>query len=150
MLSCNRHRAETNLTKLFRAPDGIFVNSTNVLCLTLDDFATDEISKKADLGESERVEISYEKLAQFLNKAEEMQEAREPIQGRQHRSLASRRKTRKRRRSPTPSDQVKSEDERDPQNQEEEVEDEADSDFSCATEFKASDLRRRSTRRKLG
>ena len=45
----------------------------------LDDFATDEISTKMDFGDSTEVNISYKKLAQFLNR-EEMQDSREPTQ----------------------------------------------------------------------
>jgi hypothetical protein len=72
------HRAKTNLRKPFRAADGSFENSTNVLCLSLNDFATNEISTKIDFGDSTEVNILYKKLAQFLNRAEEMQESQEP------------------------------------------------------------------------
>jgi hypothetical protein len=95
MPSLHGHGAETDLSKPFRAADGSFDNSTNVLCLSLDDFATDEISTKMDFGDSTEVDISYEKLAQFLNRAEEMQESREPTQGSKGQSVKSKRKTRK-------------------------------------------------------
>ena len=57
---------------------GLFNNSTNVLYLSLNDFATDEISTNKHFGDSTEVHISYKKLTQFLNRAEEMQESREP------------------------------------------------------------------------
>jgi hypothetical protein len=96
------HGAEANLGKAFRAGDGSFDNSTNVLCLSLDDFATDEISTNRHFGDSTEVNISYKKLAQFLNRAEEMQESREPTQGSRGHSAKSKRKTRKRKRSSSP------------------------------------------------
>jgi hypothetical protein len=105
------HGAEANLGQAFRAGDRSFDNSTNVLCLSLDDFATDEISTNMHFGDSTKVNISYKKLAQFLNRAEEMQESREPTQGSGAQSIKSKRQTRKRKRSSTPFDQLGSEDE---------------------------------------
>lgn len=142
------------LPKPFRAADGSFDNSTNILCLSLNDFATDEISTKIDFTNSTKVNISYKKLAQFLNRAEEMQESREPTQGSRGKSVKSNRKTRKRKRSSTPFDQLRSEDEAEHLNQEAKAEeriDAADGDFSSGTLVEAHDQQpQRSTRQKLG
>jgi hypothetical protein len=148
------HGAEVNLGKAFRASDGSFDNSTNVLCLSLDDFATDEISTNRHFGDSTEVNISYKKLAQFLNLAEEMQESREPTQGSRGHSAKSKRKTRKRKRSSSPFDQLRSADEAERQNQEamaEERIDAADADFSSRTLVETHGQQpRRSTRQKFG
>jgi len=145
---------ETIISQPFRAADGSFDNSTNILCLSLNDFATDEISTKIDFRNSAEVNISYKKLAQFLNRAEEMQESREPMQGSRGKSAKSKRKTRKRKRSSTLFDQLRSEDEAEHLNQEIKVDeriDAADSDFSSGTLVEAHNQQpRRSTRRKFG
>lgn len=105
-------------------------------------------------GHSTEVNIPYKKLAQCLNKAEEMQESREPTQGRGAQSVKSKRQTRKRKRSSTPFDQLRSEDEAERQNQEAKIEeriDAADNDFSFRTLVEAHDQKpRRSARLKLG
>jgi hypothetical protein len=119
--SLHAHRAKANLGKAFRAGDGSFDNSTNFLCLNLADFATDEISTNMQFGSSTKVDVSYQELAQFLNKAEEMQESRERTQGSGAKSVKSKRQTRKRKRSSTPFDQLRSEDEAERQNQEAEA-----------------------------
>jgi hypothetical protein len=152
--SLHAHGAKANLGKTFRAGDGSFDNSTNVLCLNLADFATDEISTNRHFGNSTEVDLSYQELAQFLNRAEEMQESREPTHGSGAKSLKSKRQTRKRKRSSTPFDQLRSEDEAERQNQEAETEDRIDAkddDFSFRTLVKAHDQEpRRSARQKLG
>jgi hypothetical protein len=148
------HRAKANLGQAFRAGDRSFNNLTNVLCLSLDDFATDEISTNRHFGDSTEVNISYKKLAQFLNLAEEMQESREPTQGSRGHSAKSKRKTRKRKRSSSPFDQLRSADEAERQNQEamaEERIDAADADFSSRTLVETHGQQpRRSTRQKFG
>ncbi|KAI9737250.1 MAG: hypothetical protein M1818_005783 [Claussenomyces sp. TS43310] len=145
---------ETIISQQFRAADGTFVNSTNILCLSLDDFATDEISTKFDFGNSREVNILYKELAQSLNKAEDMQKSREPTQGSRGQSVKSQRVTRKRKRSSTPFDQLRSEDEAEHLNHEAKVEERinaADRDFSSGTLFEDGDQRpRRSTRPKRG
>jgi hypothetical protein len=145
---------EVDLRKAFRAGDGSFDNSTNVLCLSLDDFATDEISTDKHCGDSTEVNISYKKLAQFLNKAEAMQESREPTQGSRGPGAKSKRKTRKRKRSSSPFDQLRSADEAERQDQEamtEERIDAADDDFTSGILVEShSQQPRRSTRQKLG
>lgn len=146
--------AEANPGKAFRAGDGSFVNSTNVLGLSLDDFATDEISTNRHFGDSTEVNISYKKLAQLLNRAEEMQESREPTQGSRGHSAKSKRKTRKRKRSSSPLDQLSSVDEAERQNQEvmaEERIDAADDDFSSGTRVESHGQQpRRSTEQNFG
>jgi len=145
---------ERIISQAFRAGDGSFDNSTNVLCLSLDDFATDEISTNRHFGDSTEVNISYKKLAQFLNRAEEMQQSREPTQGSRGHSAKSKRKTRKRKRSSSPFDQLRSADEAERQNQEamaEERIDAADDDFSSGTLVETHGQQpRRSTRQKFG
>lgn len=129
-------RAGINLLKPFRAVDGSFDNPTNILCLHLDDFATDAMSIKWSSGSSTEVNISYKKLANFLNKAEAMQESRELAQGSVGQGIKLTRKTRKRRRSSSPFDQLRSDDEHEHLKQEvkaEEKTDAADSDFRFET-----------------
>ncbi|KAH7370314.1 hypothetical protein BKA65DRAFT_488155 [Rhexocercosporidium sp. MPI-PUGE-AT-0058] len=110
--------AEARVTsQAFRAGDGSFDNSTNVLRLSLDDFATDELSSNRQFGDS----------------TDEMQESREPSQGSRGHSAKSKRKTRKRKRTSSPLDQLGSADEEERQNQEAKAEeriDAADDDFS--------------------
>jgi len=123
--------AETNLAKQFRAPDGSVTNPVNVLCLSLDDFATDEISTKIDLRTSTKVNITYEALAQFLNNAEKMQELQQRRSG-----VESKRKTLKRERSSSPVDQLRSEDEAEQQDREKDAEERIeamDGDFDPET-----------------
>jgi hypothetical protein len=107
-----------------------------------------------NFGNSTDVHISYQELAQFLNRAEEIQESREPTQGSGAKSGKSKRQTRKRERSSTPFDQLRSEDEAERQNQEAETEERInaeDVDFSFRTLVKANDQEpRRSARQKLG
>jgi hypothetical protein len=57
------HRAKANLGQVFRAGDRSFNDLTNVLCLSLDDFATDKISTNIYFGDLTKVDISYKKLA---------------------------------------------------------------------------------------
>ena len=57
--SLRAHEAKANLGKAFRAGDGSFVNSINVLCLNLADFATDEMLTNMHFGNSTEVKISY-------------------------------------------------------------------------------------------
>ncbi|KAH9203589.1 hypothetical protein DL95DRAFT_418924 [Leptodontidium sp. 2 PMI_412] len=147
--------AEARVTsQAFRAGDGSFDNLTNVLRLSLDDFATDELSSNRQFGDSTDVTIPYEKLAQFLNTAEEMQESREPSQGSRGHSAKSKRKTRKRKRTSSPLDQLGSADEAERQNQEAKAEeriDAADDDFSVGILVGVHDQApRRSARQKLG
>ena len=148
-----RHGAEANLGKAFRNGDGTFDNSTSVLCLSLDDFATDEISTNKHFGDSTEIKVSYKELAHLLNRAEEMQESREPTQGSGGHSAKSKRKTRKRKRSSSPFDELRSADEAERQNQEamaEERSDAADDDFSSKTRVESHGQQpRRSTRQKF-
>ncbi|KAL2795488.1 hypothetical protein BJX66DRAFT_324582 [Aspergillus keveii] len=87
----------------FRAPDGIYVNQTQHIRLNLRDFAPDRLS--ADVR-GLYLEISYEKLAEFLRDAEEMRQTRELGDG-----IKSDRKTRKRKYSSSSVEEMKTEDE---------------------------------------
>lgn len=112
----------------FRAADGTPVNQAERIRLNLRDFATDEIS---DIYEPLELCISYEKLANLLDRAEKMHLARELGPG--GRSIKSNRKTKKRRRSSSPTDRLKTDDETELTHQENkaaEREAVADPDFS--------------------
>ncbi|PVH69912.1 hypothetical protein DL98DRAFT_541239 [Cadophora sp. DSE1049] len=117
-------------------------------CISLD------VRVKRQFGNSAEITIPYEKLAQFLNTAEEMQESREPAQGSRGHSAKSKRKTRKRKRTSSPLDQLGSADEAERQNQEakaEERTDAVDEDFGVGILVGVHDQApRRSTRQKLG
>jgi hypothetical protein len=147
------HRAKANLGQAFRAGDRSFNNLTNVLCLSLDDFATDKISTNIHFGDSTKVDVSYKKLAQFLNRAEEMQESQGPTQGSGAQSIKSKRQTRKRKRSSTSFDQLSSEDKAERQNQEAKTEERIDAaydDFTGTLVETYGQQPRLSTRQKVG
>lgn len=82
------------------------MNQAERIRLNLRDFATDEIS---NIYEPLELCISYEKLANLLDRAEKMHLAREL--GPSGRSIKSNRKTKKRRRSSSPTDRLKTDDE---------------------------------------
>jgi hypothetical protein len=90
----------------FRSSNRQAVNTEDSIIINLSDFATDEISCG---HESVTLGILFSQLADFLNKAEEIQEAREPRTG--GRSIKSRRQTRKRKLSSSSAEELRSEDE---------------------------------------
>lgn len=92
-----------SLIQPFRAPDGSPVDPDACLTLRLRDFATDEIPLSHD---NTVLSISYRQLYDDLNRAEEMQSARDANKG-----LKSMRKTRKRKLSSSPRDIMRSDDE---------------------------------------
>lgn len=94
-----------SLAQPFRSSDALPINQGRELRLTLSDFATDKLS---NVPESATLVITYGKLAQLLDRAEQMQKVRE--QGSAG-GTKSDRKTKKRPRSSSPADQIGSEDE---------------------------------------
>lgn len=74
--------------------------------LRLSDFATDEIS---DGYEAISFSISFQRLADFLARAELLRQARETES--ESRGIRSRRRTRKRKPSSSPADELRPEDE---------------------------------------
>ena len=86
-------RIRLTCTQPFRSATGEGVNLSHDLRLGLRDFATDKLSEA--LG-SIPLSISYERLAELLNKAEEIQKAREQGPGG---GIKSSRKLKRRRRS---------------------------------------------------
>jgi hypothetical protein len=87
----------------FRLPNGEPINQERELRLTLSDFATDKL---CDILDSPTLVITYGKLAQLLDRAEQMQQVRESAGG-----TKSGRKTKKRQRSSSPAEQIRSDDE---------------------------------------
>ncbi|KAL2801896.1 hypothetical protein BJX63DRAFT_140175 [Aspergillus granulosus] len=114
----------------FRAQDGSYVNQTRHIQLNLSDFAPDGLS--ADI-QGLHLEISYEKLANFLRHAEEMREARELGIG-----IKADRKTRKRKFSSSSAEEMKTEDEA-----EHRLREEADAGRSAARDTDYNPLSRR-------
>lgn len=108
----------------FRSSDGLLVNPTNCLRLSLRDFATDAIP----LGqESSVLSVSYRQLYDDLVRAEELQQARQPENG-----IRSTRRTKKRKLSSSPDEALRTGDEAQYISQEREVEERVaaeDADF---------------------
>ncbi|KAL4866876.1 hypothetical protein BDV12DRAFT_172191 [Aspergillus spectabilis] len=96
----------------FRAQDGSYVNQTQRIRLDLSDFAPEKLS--ADIR-GIQLEITYEQLAYFLSRAEQMHRSRELSHG-----IKNERKTRKRKLSSSSAEEIKSEDEAKHRFQEEE------------------------------
>uniref|UniRef100_A0A0B7KR42 Uncharacterized protein n=1 Tax=Bionectria ochroleuca TaxID=29856 RepID=A0A0B7KR42_BIOOC len=96
----------------FRAADGSRLNQDQVVPLMLSDFATDILSA---LSGSISLSITYKRLAELLDQAEQMHQVRE--QGRSS-GIKSQRITRKRKRPSPSADLIRSDDEADFRRQE--------------------------------
>jgi hypothetical protein len=92
-----------NQSQSFRAQDGSLVNQRESVRFKLSDFAPDQLSAEF---QSIEICIKYEKLAELLNRAEQMHQARELRPG-----IKSERQTRKRKLSSSPADEIKTDDE---------------------------------------
>jgi hypothetical protein len=82
------------------------INHEQNIQINLSDFATDTISSDY---EAFTLNIPFAKLFDFLTRAEQIQEAREPDNG--QKKVKNKRKTRKRRLSSSPIDELGDEDE---------------------------------------
>lgn len=82
------------------------MNTGEFLGIRLSDFATDAIS---DCFKSVSLSIPFERLIELLTRAEQIQQAREPTDGRER--IKSTRPTKKRRLSSSSVDELESEDE---------------------------------------
>lgn len=89
----------------FRSSTGEPLNKTQSIRLTLSDFATDELCKGL---ESRDFYISYGRLADLLDEAEDMQRTRERGQGE---GVKTRRQIKRRKRPSSSPDRLGSEDE---------------------------------------
>ncbi|QKX55846.1 uncharacterized protein TRUGW13939_02945 [Talaromyces rugulosus] len=103
-MSFHLHTERTaNQSQPFRAQDGSPVNIKESVRFKLSDFAPDQLSAGFQGIE---ICIKYEKLAEMLNRAEQMHQARELRPG-----IKSERQTRKRKLSSSAADEIKTDDE---------------------------------------